>query len=48
MVAVSGLVTNSPLATRELADQCQIPIGCSAGDGDQLARLVLEHCRIDA
>jgi hypothetical protein len=48
VVAVSGRVTSSPLATRELANQSPVCITSSVGTGDELAEVVLEHFRIAA
>lgn len=46
VAAVSGRITNSPLFMREFAELSDIPVGSSADNGDQLARLVMERCRV--
>jgi hypothetical protein len=46
VLAVSGCLTSSPLFMREFAASSPVPIASSAGDGDDLAELVLRHFRI--
>jgi dethiobiotin synthetase len=48
VVAVSGRVTNSPLAMRECAAYGHACIKSSVGPGDELAEVVLRHCRVAA
>jgi len=48
VVAVSGRVTNSPLAMRECATYTHACIKSSVGPGDELAEVVLRHCRVAA
>jgi hypothetical protein len=47
VIAVSGRITNSPLFIREFADSSPVRIASSAGDGDELAELVIRHFRIN-
>jgi len=48
VVAVSGRVTNSPLAMRECATHSHACIKSSVGPGDELAEAVLRDCRVSA
>jgi hypothetical protein len=48
VVAVSGRITNSPLFIREFAAKSPVRIASSAGDGDELAELVLHHFRVSS
>ncbi|MCA9269492.1 MAG: DUF1611 domain-containing protein [Planctomycetales bacterium] len=46
VAAVSGRFTSSPLFVREFSQRCNVPVGSSTDDGAELARLVIERCRI--
>jgi hypothetical protein len=46
VVAVSGRITNSPLFMREFAAHSPVRLASSAGDGAELADLVLRHCQV--
>jgi hypothetical protein len=46
VVAVSGRITNSPLAMREFTAGSRVAIASSVGKGDDLADLVLRHFKL--
>ena len=46
IVAVSGIITNSPLFVREFLNQSSVRVGSSVGTGDDLAELVMEHLQV--
>lgn len=46
VVAVSGVITNSPLFVREFQAACPIHVGYSLGDCDDLAEEVVQHFAI--
>jgi hypothetical protein len=43
VAAVSGLITNSPLAMREFTERSCVPLSTSAGDGTELATCIAEY-----
>ncbi len=43
VIAVSGLITNSPLFVQELSARTEVPIASSAGAGEALAELAMRH-----
>ncbi len=46
VVAVSGLITNSPLAVREFHARSEVPVASSSEDGEGLARVVAAHFEV--
>ena len=46
VIALSGVITNSPLFVRELAEQTDVPVCSSAEQTDALALEVMKFCRI--
>lgn len=48
VTAVSGKITSSPLFVRELANSSDVPIGCSAKQGQGLARIVTQKLGLRA
>ena len=46
VIAVSGIISNSPLFMQEFAEQSDVALASSVGDADRLATLVMEHCRV--
>lgn len=46
VIAISGVITSSPLFVRELAAQTTIPVCSSVGAGEGLAQQVARFCRI--
>lgn len=48
VIAVSGIITNSPLFMRELKSHNTMPIASSAGDGAELAQVVMQYLEVGA
>lgn len=46
VVTVSGIITNSPLFMRELMSRHETPIASSAGDGVELAQMVMQYLEL--
>ncbi|MCU0227906.1 MAG: hypothetical protein MUF01_09740 [Bryobacterales bacterium] len=45
VIAVTGLITSSPLCVREFEAICDVPVAASTGDGEQLGSAVLAYLR---
>ncbi|NIN76698.1 MAG: DUF1611 domain-containing protein [Planctomycetales bacterium] len=48
VIAVSGIISNSPLFMREFSQQSDLPLASSVGDAAELAQLVTRHCHLAA
>ncbi|MDH3716495.1 MAG: DUF1611 domain-containing protein [Planctomycetota bacterium] len=46
VIAVSGIISNSPLFVREFGQQSDLPVASSVGDADALAQLVTRQCHL--
>ena len=45
-IAVSGIISNSPLFMKEFSGRSKVPVASSAGDACELASLVVDHCEL--